>query len=168
MNIVGGRLRIEGGDPAKVRAAQYATNPIMRSEMQRATRQLAEITAAEWRALAPVDSGRYLHGISVRDVEGGDVAVSEVYNTVPYAGEVERGTGVHRAGSGPHRRIRPRDADFIQFFSKKKGHYVRKHSTEGMRPQWVLRRAYSATRMFRDATLRTHARNAVRRIKEKL
>lgn len=169
MNIVGGRLRLEGADPAKVRAAQLATHPIMREEMQRATDVLADIVATEWRAIAPVDTGYYLHGIRTRQVHAGDVAVSEVYNDVPYADEVERGWGVYRSGPGSHRRVRPKGGDdFITFFSTKKGHFVRKRSIAGARPQWVLRRAYSASRMFLDSTLRSHARRAAQRIRSQM
>ena len=183
MPYVDGEVHIVGGDPARVRAAMFATDPVMKREMRRANDVLASITADEWRRLAPVKTGEYRAGIRIETMDTPEGVVSRVFNDVDHAAFVERGTGIY----GPRRAmIRVSGTEEFTYGPGLKGRrgrfmywnagvggrrfgpgqLIRKRFILGQRAQWVAKRAARETRVFVDPTLRTFARNAKRIIKD--
>lgn len=162
----GAEAHIRHGDPAKVRAAMFASHPIMVEAMRDCADTLGSITAGQWRVLAPVVTGHYKASIYHTVYPYGENEfVAHVGNHADYADYVEEGTGIY----GPRRHLlRPQEDDYLKFFAKDKGHMIRIKRSRGQKPQWVLRRAYRAVRDDMPTLVRSYAREAAIKIKATL
>jgi len=163
----GVRLEYSGIDPMKIEAVAGRVDDIMLNHMERGVETSMQIIEGEWKRLAPVRTGEYRAHVQHTTTRTGNNVVGSVFNLLPKAEFIERGTGIYRHGGGSRGYIRPRSGKAMRWRGGD-GSYVFARAVRGMRPRWVARQARINTRHLVTVNMAVAAANAAREIKAAL